>query len=89
MSLKSWWSRVSNKPNQIEKDIAKPEKEPKWCEHPKHLEEVINNGGIWCTVCGQTNLLKRFWVVDDDGEKLFNGNARACSKFVNKKNGYE
>ena len=88
MSLKAWWLRTINRKNKIEQKIDEPEKEPKWCEHPKQSEEVIDNGGIYCGVCGQTNLYQDHAVTDGKGNIVYHGNARDCARYVNKKNGY-
>lgn len=76
--MKSWWLRIRNR---LKKD-------EKCCEHPKHLTEVINNGGVYCTVCGQTNIYKEHYVRNSKGGISYIGDARACAKFINKRNGY-
>lgn len=58
-------------------------KKAKHCEHPKNMHEVINNGGVYCKSCNQTNLYKPHFVKNDKGKIVFEGDAMECAKFLN------
>mgnify|MGYP000123583639 CR=1 FL=1 len=60
--------------------------ELKLCEHPKNMIKIINNGGIWCASCGETNILKPNKVLNDKKEIMFEGNGRECNEWINKQN---
>ena len=60
----------------------------KLCEHPKNMRAIINNGGIYCKKCSETNILKQNRVLNNDGKVVFEGDGIECNKWINKQQGF-